>query len=1049
MRRGGLRSILVVLGVGSLVLLASGCDWGTFGFDAGNSRNNTFESTISSTNVATMTTAWTGSIGGAAGASSAVSGNGEVFIGAQNGSVYAFDQSGATNCLPGSPGSCTPLWSSAPEGTPVSSPADVNGVLYIGVDAKLYAFDATGNTNCSGTPKVCQPLWSTASTGNSDMSTPTVNNGIVYVHDSHSLYAFDATGNTSCSGTPKVCQPLWSASGVGSPYGLPPAVNGSNNVVYTVGGGKLYAFDATGNTNCSGTPKVCQPLWSGPSASDQFGVVMSGSTVYTAASDVYAYDATGKTNCSGTPKVCQPLWSGSTGGTSSPNSPMAVAGGTLYVEGVGDLVALDATGNTNCSGTPKVCQPLWTGAIGAAQSSANENSAPAVANGVVYIGSDDHKLYAFDATGASCSGSPKTCTPLGFAWTGDVVRSSPTIVNGTVFLGSNDGKLYAFGHPNTYVDVTGSPLSNVTATPSLNIPFSPTTNDYVMYCPAAQNLVTLNMTASSGTITAWGNTGSDVSVSVYLASNQAAVIQAPDPSNPTGPPTQYWLRCLPPNFPQIQVSKPGNPAPGYYFYGNVTASSTVNSGEYAMILDSNGTPVWYQQGFSPDDVQSLGNNTVSYGQGALFSSTASWTTEDLSALTTQNVTAPIGPTDLHEYLVEPNGDRMLIGSPVKTGVDLTPLGYGTNQNIFDCVVEEVDPSGNLLWSWVASDHVGINETTPSLFGWYTVNGAPVGDAYHCNSVDVDPTDYPNQVLVSMRNTSAIYDINKTTGNVVWKLSNNTNVHDSGEQPITFQNDPEGGISGQHDARFHPNNEISLYDDHTTLSGAARGVEYSLNTQTAKATPVFSYANPDGQNTLATGGFRMDPDGGNVIGWGFHTGSGFTEVDSGGSVLFKVSFPNNEFGYRSIKYPTSDINLDLLRQRVGASAVPVPTAGSSANQPNNTAPTANGTGSASGPNPAITSPTLPCTTDTFTSVLSSQAKGQLPSSGAVAASGAPSCAKGWATQSFTAPTLGTIHALFEATGSPPAWNLTAFGGTDLCTDNVPSAAIANLGQQLGC
>ncbi len=195
------------------------------------------------------------------------------------------------------------------------------------------------------------------------------------------------------------------------------------------------------------------------------------------------------------------------------------------------------------------------------------------------------------------------------------MRSSPTVFNGTVFLGSNDGRLYAFGNPNTYVNVTGSPLSNITTSPALNTPFSQNTHDYVMYCPSAQSGVTLNLTAASGTISAWGNTGSTVSLPIYLVSNQAAVVQAPDPSNPTGPPTQYWIRCLPPSFPKIDVSKPGNPAPGYYFYGNVTTGTgTTSSGEYAMVLDGNGTPVWYSNGgFSPDNVQWLGNNTISYG----------------------------------------------------------------------------------------------------------------------------------------------------------------------------------------------------------------------------------------------------------------------------------------------------------------------------------------------------------------------------------------------------------------------------------------------------
>lgn len=61
-------------------------------------------------------------------------------------------------------------------------------------------------------------------------------------------------------------------------------------------------------------------------------------------------------------------------------------------------------------------------------------SSPAVSNGIVYIGSQDKKLYALDAdTGAT-------------VWeyeTGSWVDSSPAIVNGVVYFGSNDGRLHA------------------------------------------------------------------------------------------------------------------------------------------------------------------------------------------------------------------------------------------------------------------------------------------------------------------------------------------------------------------------------------------------------------------------------------------------------------------------------------------------------------------------------------------------------------------------------------------------------------------------------
>src|SRR6476620_7541891 len=104
----------------------------------------------------------------------------------------------------------------------------------------------------------------------------------------------------------------------------------------------------------------------------------------------------------------------------SVRSSPAVAKGVAYVGGnAGDLHAFDAAGTTGCSGSgvPKFCAPLWTGHTGPISSS------PAVANGVVYIGSDDGTFYAFDAVGTTgCSGSPKTCPPL---WTAAGVGASP------------------------------------------------------------------------------------------------------------------------------------------------------------------------------------------------------------------------------------------------------------------------------------------------------------------------------------------------------------------------------------------------------------------------------------------------------------------------------------------------------------------------------------------------------------------------------------------------------------------------------------------------
>src|SRR5258708_6258241 len=78
----------------------------------------------------------------------------------------------------------------------------------------------------------------------------------------------------------------------------------------------------------------------------------------------------------------------------------------------------------------------WT-----AQTRSKIPSSPTVANGVVYVGSQDFHLYAFNAAG--CSGQA-ICRPLWTAQTGDYINSSPAVANGVVYIGSNDGKLYAF-----------------------------------------------------------------------------------------------------------------------------------------------------------------------------------------------------------------------------------------------------------------------------------------------------------------------------------------------------------------------------------------------------------------------------------------------------------------------------------------------------------------------------------------------------------------------------------------------------------------------------
>jgi outer membrane protein assembly factor BamB len=417
--------------------------WSQFHFDAAHSGFNPYENVIGPSNVSGLKTAWTAPGIGSVGSSPAVAG-GVVYLGA-GGNLYAFSAAGATGCS-GTPKTCKPLWTGATGGITYSSPAVAGGVVYVAAaDGKLYAFSAAGTTGCSGAPKICTPLWTAAiaGAGTVGQSSPAVAGGVVYVSADTTLYAFSAAGATGCSGTPKVCTPLWTATGAGGVWS--PAVAGG--VVYVgVGDGGLDAFSAAGATGCSGTPpsRTCAPLWTGATGGNSLnsptvanGVVYFGSGL----GELYAFSAAaGSTHCSGTPpnKTCTPLWTAATGNGIS--SAPAVAGGVAYVSsGDGNLYAFSATGTSGCSGTPKVCEPLWTAAGAGGQSS------PAVANGVVYNGAAG-RVYAFSAAGTTgCSGTPKTCTPL---WTGGssgITYASPAVANGMVYEAEWDAPfLYAF-----------------------------------------------------------------------------------------------------------------------------------------------------------------------------------------------------------------------------------------------------------------------------------------------------------------------------------------------------------------------------------------------------------------------------------------------------------------------------------------------------------------------------------------------------------------------------------------------------------------------------
>jgi outer membrane protein assembly factor BamB len=145
---------------------------------------------------------------------------------------------------------------------------------------------------------------------------------------------------------------------------------------------------------------------------------------------LYAFSANGTTGCSGTPKKCAPLWSTSRLGGDVVSTP-AVANGIVYVGSVGEkMLAFDAAGVRNCSGAPKVCRPLWSRTM-----SGDVTASPTVDRGVVYVIAADaisDKLDALDGTTGALKWDAIVDTDLSST---NHSASAVTVSNGVAYAG--------------------------------------------------------------------------------------------------------------------------------------------------------------------------------------------------------------------------------------------------------------------------------------------------------------------------------------------------------------------------------------------------------------------------------------------------------------------------------------------------------------------------------------------------------------------------------------------------------------------------------------
>ncbi len=315
----------------------------------------------------------------------------------------------------------------------------------------------------------------------------------------------------------------------------------------------------------------------------------------------------------------------------------------------------------------------------------------------------------------------------------------------------------------------------------------------------------------------------------------------------------------------------------------------------ATILDANGDYVWFKpspKGVVIDDfrVQRYRGEPVltwwegktndrGYGQG-------SWVIADSSYHEIARIRAGDGlEGDLHELELTDEGTALIpIYDVVKQ--DLSSVGSPKDGEAVDSMIQEVDiATGKVLWTWHSLDHVALTE---SHAGPPQKNRFPY-DYFHINSIDVDSD---GNLLVSARNTWAIYKLDRKTGDVLWRLGGYRSDFALGDG-VRF--------AWQHDARRQPDGTITLFDNESTpkVGDHSRVLRLAVDEASRKVSAVHVFEHPAGLLAFAEGNAQALPGGQTFVGWGM--GRRVSELGADGELLFDVKLPKDADTYRAYRF----------------------------------------------------------------------------------------------------------------------------------------------------
>ncbi len=242
--------------------------------------------------------------------------------------------------------------------------------------------------------------------------------------------------------------------------------------------------------------------------------------------------------------------------------------------------------------------------------------------------------------------------------------------------------------------------------------------------------------------------------------------------------------------------------------------------------------------------------------------------------------------DLHEFHITPQGTALLtVFDPIRC--NLSSVGGPSDSAVTDSLFQEIDLRTHLVRrEWHPLDHVSLSRSYASPTG--STPEWPY-DYFHLNSI-VPRRD--GSLLISSRNTSALYEISPTTGQLIAQIGGKHGSEKLGAGTATAY---------QHDAEELPNGDFTIFDNGAVpkVHPQSRGMIVSIDPSTKTETLVGQYVHPAPLSAASQGNVQALEGGNMFIGWGAEPY--FSEYTPSGALVFDAHLPSKTQSYRAYRY----------------------------------------------------------------------------------------------------------------------------------------------------